>query len=442
MNEVVTEAGESGAEATGWSQENLQKLLASMKGILPKDDKTKPYKKGLKAVDWDKVAFPPFSAGECQERWKRLTRKMRRYRTLPELLDEAQELLLNPFLDKNIHPDLPKPPNPPKMTYIRKCMSRYARKNPGVNVVLMTKTFSKDYEKLSDKKKAKYAKKYRLAFEEYSRKINKLCKENNLRVPIKKKKHTKRVTLKYEGDDKDKDFPREPPWHGFGLFIIEHSSGVTGGEPSHGASFIRVMSQHWKELSENEKQKYNKRCAQMKREYKAKLIKYLDRLDEEEKQQLIEEKEIRIPKKILDQHKMHPGEPTMPSRSGFIYFHLDILKHAEKSMPRKERFEKAREQWHKFSESKKNHYAKIVEENMRKFAEELPAWFQTLSEEEQGDYLRKKPDRIVFLQKYIDEKREPLDLHSDEKTSTTKVATRASARLRAKKDGNMFKVHH
>lgn len=52
-----------------------------------------------------------------------------------------------------IHPDLPKPPAPPKIAYIRKKITRYARKNPGVNVRLMRKTFSKKYEKLSDKKK-------------------------------------------------------------------------------------------------------------------------------------------------------------------------------------------------------------------------------------------------------------------------------------------------
>ncbi|XP_027885974.1 putative upstream-binding factor 1-like protein 6 isoform X2 [Xiphophorus couchianus] len=441
MSEAAIEDGESGAESTGWTQENLQKLVASLKDTVPENDKTQTYGHGLKAVDWDKVAFPPFSAGECHEKWNSLMRKMRRCRSLPDLLDEAEDLLSNPFCDKNIHPDLPKPPDPPKIAYIRKKITRYARKNPGVNVRLMRKTFSKKYEKLSDEKKAKYAKKYSVAFEEYSRNIQTFCKDNNLHLPIKenekekkkkKKKQKKKKKKKKgrifpedegEGCSKYKGLPQKPPGNGYTLFLIEHSAAGKGGETSHGASFIRVMSQHWKELSENEKQKYNKRCAEMKKNYEETLMNYLGKLNEEEKKQIIEEKGIKIPKKTPDRYIRLPGEPKMPPQSGFIYFHSDMLKHAWKSIPRKERMARAKKEWHELSEREKNRYAEIIEENMRKYTEELRAWFQTLTQKDQMVYLKKKPDKVIFLQKHIDAIEDSHNLSSDvkdEKTSRTK----------------------
>lgn len=53
-----------------------------------------------------------------------------------------------------------------------------------------------------------------------------------------------------------------------------------------------------------------------------------------------------------------------------------MLKHAWKSIPRKERMARAKKEWHELSEREKNRYAEIIEENMRKYTEELRAWFQ------------------------------------------------------------------
>lgn len=55
--------------SSAWTGENLKKLLAAMKTNIQKQDTEYPYTKGLKAMDWTKVAFPPFSPEECQEKW-------------------------------------------------------------------------------------------------------------------------------------------------------------------------------------------------------------------------------------------------------------------------------------------------------------------------------------------------------------------------------------
>lgn len=61
---------------TGWTKANLQKLLAAMKTSIPEHDIMSAYTKGLKSVDWNVVAFPPFSPEACQEKWREILQKV------------------------------------------------------------------------------------------------------------------------------------------------------------------------------------------------------------------------------------------------------------------------------------------------------------------------------------------------------------------------------
>lgn len=61
---------------TGWTNANLQKLLAAMKTIIPKEDRGQAYTRGLKAMDWKTVAFPPFSPEACQKKWGEILQKV------------------------------------------------------------------------------------------------------------------------------------------------------------------------------------------------------------------------------------------------------------------------------------------------------------------------------------------------------------------------------
>lgn len=59
-----------------WTKEDLLKLLAAMKNNIPSKESERACYRGSKSVDWDKVAFPPFSPELCQEKWEHMTRKV------------------------------------------------------------------------------------------------------------------------------------------------------------------------------------------------------------------------------------------------------------------------------------------------------------------------------------------------------------------------------
>lgn len=60
----------------GWTKANLQKLLAAMKTSISENDRMRIFYQGMKSLDWNKVAFPPFSPEACQEKWKDILRKV------------------------------------------------------------------------------------------------------------------------------------------------------------------------------------------------------------------------------------------------------------------------------------------------------------------------------------------------------------------------------
>lgn len=68
--------------STAWTTANLQQLFAAMKNRISDKDRDCLYYKGLKSLQWETVAFPPFSASECEEKWMGILRKVGYHRIL------------------------------------------------------------------------------------------------------------------------------------------------------------------------------------------------------------------------------------------------------------------------------------------------------------------------------------------------------------------------
>ncbi|MED6244081.1 hypothetical protein ATANTOWER_014658 [Ataeniobius toweri] len=373
------------ASATGWTTANILKLIAAIRSSIPGSKKTRSYRTGLSVVDWDQVAFPPFSPEECREKWKSMMEKMRKLRSLPELIVKAEEAISNPLHHRKIHPELPKFPSPPKMVYMWKHFSRFKKKHPGLTMTKIVKMAFKKYDKLPDEEKAIYQKKHALRLKEYKRKMQDFCDKNDLpRIQTTKQKKKVPAT-------EDEGLPEKPPPNGLVLFIKEHANGDRLP-----MGFLRDMGQRWRNLSKAEKQKYSTRCGEMKREYNAKLLEYLHRFDEMEKQQIIKEKGIRLPKKPL--RRTFPGEPKMPSQTGYVYFAKDQMKILKENISsHKERIAKVKELWYRLPTKEKERYKEQIHANMKQYSENLQKWFKTLTSEEQTEYLKHNPRKLQFL---------------------------------------------
>ncbi|XP_070783567.1 nucleolar transcription factor 1-like [Enoplosus armatus] len=369
-----------------WTRENLLKLLAAMKTSIPDHDRSSAYPRGLKTLDWNEVAFPPFSPEACHEKWREIFQKMRKIRTLTELLIEAEDVISNPSLDNKVHPELPKKPSPPNAIYFEENWAKFHQQHPELSYKKVFAFVNKSYQDLPDEVKSQYSEKYQLSIKEYDRRIlefrQQYQKRPNRKLRTKQKRKRKRVSAdSSDGEQLSADadgLPPKPPVNGYSLFSKEQMSSMADISTK---AYIRVWAQRWRDLTDTQREEYNIRCSELKTQYTIKLNEYLMTLDEEEQQRILDKYGIKRPKKRkgnkMKQVKTFPGEPKMPSRSANVIFCKEQMELMKEKIPNaRERFIKCNKSWHDIPNKEKERYRGRVHENIRKYSLELQKWFK------------------------------------------------------------------
>uniref|UniRef100_A0A673VZH5 Upstream binding transcription factor n=1 Tax=Salmo trutta TaxID=8032 RepID=A0A673VZH5_SALTR len=346
-----------------WTQDDLLNLLEAMKVNLPQKDLAK-YKTSESHLDWEKVAFNSFT-GEML---------IRKFRTLTELIFDAQDFIKNPYKGKKLkkHPDFPKKPLTPYFRFFIEKRAKYAKLHPEMSNLDLTKILSMKYRGLPDKKKKKYLEDFQKDKETFGHSMSKFREDHPDLVESMAKKgsnvpekprtpqqlwysHEKKAFLKthadattkdikdslgkqwtqlsdkkrlkwiakslemhkaYEGfiethpelnmsnedivkstltkaerhlKDKSDGRPDKPPPNGYSMFCAELMSSMKD-VPS--TERMVMCSQQWKLLKQNEKDGYQKRCEQRKKEYEVEMNRFLCSISEEEQQRVLGEQKM------------------------------------------------------------------------------------------------------------------------------------------------------
>uniref|UniRef100_A0A3P9IV40 Upstream binding transcription factor n=1 Tax=Oryzias latipes TaxID=8090 RepID=A0A3P9IV40_ORYLA len=397
-----------------WAQEDLLRLLEAMKVALPQKDLTK-YKTSESHLDWQKVAFNSFTAEMCRLKWLEVSKEIRKFRTLTELIVDAQDYIKNPYKGKKIkkHPDFPKKPLTPYFRFFMEKRAKYAKLHPEMSNLDLTKILSKKYRELPDKKKKKYVEDFLRDKETFVHSMSKFREEHpdlvetitkkGSNVPEKPKtpqqlwyNHEKKAFLKTHPDATTKDIkdslgkqwtqlpdkkrlkwisksleqqkayeetmrgfiqqhpelnmtqegfaksiltkaerhlkdksdgrPDKPPPNGYSMFCAELMSSMKD-VPS--TERMMMCSQKWKLLKQHEKDAYQKRCEQRKKEYEIEMNRFLSSLSEEEQRRVLGEDKggfkrggranSPATKKPASKAKANPEKPKRPISAMFIF---------------------------------------------------------------------------------------------------------------------------
>uniref|UniRef100_A0A5F9DSE0 Upstream binding transcription factor n=1 Tax=Oryctolagus cuniculus TaxID=9986 RepID=A0A5F9DSE0_RABIT len=316
-----------------WSQEDMLTLLECMKNNLPSNDSSK-FKTTESHMDWEKVAFKDFSGDMCKLKWVEISNEVRKFRTLTELILDAQEHVKNPYKGKKLkkHPDFPKKPLTPYFRFFMEKRAKYAKLHPEMSNLDLTKILSKKYKELPEKKKMKYIQDFQREKQEFERNLARFREDHpdliqNAKksdIPEKPKTpqqlwytHEKKVYLKVRPDEIMRElYLRSPPSGGQALWRARR--WLTGcrlaSRDPHRNSYslycaelmasmkdvpsterMVLCSQQWKLLSQKEKDAYHK---EKKKDYEVELLRFLESLPEEEQQRVLgEEKMLNINKK-------------------------------------------------------------------------------------------------------------------------------------------------
>ncbi|XP_056153553.1 upstream-binding factor 1-like protein 1 [Lampris incognitus] len=424
------------AEEPVWTKYDLERLLHAMKQNLPGSFRRSPYSKGQSSVDWRKVAFGPFSSEECWKKWLQISQKISKIRSLPELIGHAEGAIANPFRGTNceIYPDFPKKPYPSNKIFMLENLEKLKRKNPRLSRQKLRTLANYEYYKLPKHKKAKYVNKFLVADGEYQERLQQLrkqfrpgahlqkrCLAPTPKTPVTPRKLERAVPptgpnqqdqhVKCKTDTSTEEetlsscsdtgpltsgggMPVKPPLNGFVIF----SKKLRSSKSCSGKVSTTVCAQRWRQLTNQQRDKYNGLCLKLREEYAVKLKEYLSSLPEEEQQKMHS-------LKAVPQLRKSCSGPKMPSLLGSALYYREKIELLRERFPNaKERLAEATQMWANLSAAEKSVYYQASRKNFQKFILDQQQYFDALTAEEQARYVKEnqRKSRYLKLQKKKD----------------------------------------
>ncbi|XP_029978361.1 nucleolar transcription factor 1-like isoform X2 [Sphaeramia orbicularis] len=464
-----------------WSEDQLLTLLGAMKKNIPKHTRKRTWTYGKKALDWNQIAFEPFSPEECRGKWEEILQRLCKIRTLPELILEA-EIANSRYSENNqINPEYPKRPAPAHICFYKENLAKLKKTYPNARHSKLLQRSARKYQMLPEEEKQQHEENAKRAKEDYRRRViefKKCSKSKQLKkdsqvkeessdgqlqndqeeanaedgtlhpniprsayglfrkeqldsmgdVPfsnyskvwsqrwrnltdsqkmeyhkrcqeMKKEHGIKSNALMLQNDQEetnteDSILTCKPPVSGYRLFCREHPDLIVDVlEPKWPA----VWRQHWRNLTETQRNEYIKRCKEMKREHTVKLNEFLEDMDVEEQEQILKKYNLKRPKLPKGKMAEFPNEPKKPPRGANIMFCIEQMKHLKEIKKPKQRFSAVNQMWRHLSRNEKVFYKKKLEERVLQYSVELQRWFKTLTPRKQEQYRRANPSRCRYL---------------------------------------------
>uniref|UniRef100_A0A669ETV4 Upstream binding transcription factor n=1 Tax=Oreochromis niloticus TaxID=8128 RepID=A0A669ETV4_ORENI len=339
-----------------WAQDDLLRLLEAMKVALPQKDLTK-YKTSESHLDWQKVAFNSYTAEMCKQKWQEVSKEIRKFRTLTELIVDAQDYIKNPYKGKKIkkHPDFPKKPLTPYFRFFMEKRAKYAKLHPEMSNLDLTKILSKKYRELPDKKKKKYVDDFLRDKETFVQSMMKFREEHPDLVESMAKKGSN-VPEK----------PKTPQqlWynHEKKAFLKLHPDATT-------KDIKDSLGKQWTQLSDKKRLKWITKSLEQQKQYEEVMREYIQQHPE------LNMTQEDIVKSTLTKAERHlkdksDGRPDKPPPNGYSMFCAELMS-SMKDVPSTERMVMCSQRWKLLKQGEKDAYQKRCEQRKKEYEIEM-----------------------------------------------------------------------
>ncbi|XP_073539379.1 nucleolar transcription factor 1 isoform X2 [Phyllobates terribilis] len=354
------------SDQDNWSQEDMLTLLETMKSILPTQDNTK-FKTTESHMDWNKLAFKNYTGTMCHQKWLEISNEVRKFRTLSEVIQDAEEHVKHPYKGKKLkkHPEFPKKPLTPYFRFFMEKRAKYAKLHPEMSNLDLTKILSKKYKELPEKKKMKYVQDFQREKLEFERNLAKFREEHpdlmqtnkKSDVPEKPKtpqqlwyNHERKVYLKIKPDASTKDVKD-------------------------------ALAKQWSQLSDKKRLKWIHKALEHRKQYENIMREYIQKHPE---MNLTEEGITRstLTKAERQLKDKFDGRPTKPPPNSYSMYCAELMANM-KDVPSTERMVLCSQRWKLLSQKEKDAYHKKCEQKKKEYEVELMRFLESLPEEEQ-----------------------------------------------------------
>ncbi|XP_044153818.1 nucleolar transcription factor 1 [Bufo gargarizans] len=387
------------SDQDNWSQEDMLTLLETMKTILPSQDNLK-FKTTESHLDWNKLAFKNYTGPVCRQKWTEISTEVRKFRTLSEIIVDAEEHVKNPYKGKKLkkHPEFPKKPLTPYFRFFMEKRAKYAKLHPEMSNLDLTKILSKKYKELPEKKKTKYIQDFQREKQEFERNLAKFREEHpdlmqatkKSDVPEKPKtpqqlwyNHERKVYLKIKPDASTKE--------------VKDSLG-----------------KQWSQLPDKKRLKWIHKALEQRKQYEDIMREYIQKhpemnLEEGNTRSTLTKAERQLKDKF-------DGRPTKPPPNCYSMYCAELMANM-KDVPSTERMVLCSQRWKLLSQKEKDAYHKKCEQKKKEYEVELVRFLESLPEEQQK--------RVLAEEKMVGANKKPSQASKVTAQDSTKPKSRA-----------------
>ncbi|XP_064596736.1 nucleolar transcription factor 1-A-like [Liolophura sinensis] len=338
-----------------WTTDSVKILLERIKTELPKDDKAK-YSTQAEKMSWENIKFDHFTAEDCKHKWNAIVLRLRRFRTMTDLVQDAEEWAKVPwswFGKKKVHPDMPRRPLSPYLRFFMEKVPKFRKDYSNLPITSIAKMIAEKFKALSAKKKQKYTEAYNIENEDYKSKLEKFREEHPDLLPSKSSNLGKKKAEKIEVEKK----PAKPV-SAQQLFINAKLEEMMISKPElTKADASQELRKRWSVLKPSKKMKFITMALEGQKEYQKTLLEYCkDHPDYKPKpyRAVLTKAE----EKVLDHHY---GKPEKPPSSGYAYFSSTLLSQLT-NIPSTERMGEISRRWKALSDKERERYNKTAEQ--------------------------------------------------------------------------------
>ncbi|XP_054445405.1 upstream-binding factor 1-like protein 1 [Pteronotus mesoamericanus] len=285
-----------------WPKEDIAILLDRLENNLPSND-SHTFRTTQSHMDWERVAFKDYSGEMCKLKWLEISNKIRKFRTLTELVLEAKEHLRNPYKTKKLkaHPDLPTKPLSAYLRFFTEKRAQYSHMYPELNNQELTKVLSKKYKELPKQMKLKYIQDFQKEKQEFEKKLAQFRKDHpdlvqNSKTSVAPKgsptkaQETLQENVEEVESPSEKDFPdvmkfhgepKKPPMNEYHKFHQDLWSSRELRDLPLRERMVEI-GRRWQRIPQSQKQHYKKQAEELQEQYKVNMHRWLKTLSPEE----------------------------------------------------------------------------------------------------------------------------------------------------------------
>ncbi|XP_076023836.1 upstream binding transcription factor, like isoform X2 [Genypterus blacodes] len=230
------------------------------------------------------------------KKYKELPEK-KKQKYITEFQQEKEEFEKNMARFKEDHPelmeerkksDLPEKPKTPQQLWYNHEKKTYMKLHPELSQKELKEALRRQWSQLSDKRRLKWISKALELQKDYE---DSMRAYHEAHPEVNSDDHVRSVLTKAERQLKDKfdGRPTKPPPNGYSLYCAELMVNMKD-VPS--TERMVLCSKQWKMMTQKEKDMFQKRCEQRKKQYDVDLQRFLESLPEEERDRVMTEEKL------------------------------------------------------------------------------------------------------------------------------------------------------